>query len=364
MKILEFASLILLIWWLPTHFLSAQVTHDQKKAVDRVFEEYNNTQSPGCAVAVIQDEKIIYKKGYGMADLERHVPIRTETVFYAGSISKQFVAACAQLLVEAGNLDISQPVQSYLIDFPEYKNPITIRHLIHHTSGIKDYFELLEKSGKNYLNQISTTEVYTLIKNQTELNFLPGERYAYSNSGYLMLAMIIEKVTGVPFAQYVKENIFEPLEMHHSMFLDNVNRLVPNRAWGYYKNIHGQIENRIMRFDLVGSGGLYTTVEDLARWDANFYESRIGSDAFIKKMLTSGRLNDGTDIKYAFAIRKSSFLGLPVIGHSGSLGGYRAQFLQFPEQRFSIIILGNLANFKPSEKAHEIAMIFLKDHFR
>ena len=361
MKLSKLLSCTVLIFGIGVSQLSAQIRQDQKLAVDQLFQAYNSTRSPGCALAIIQHGKIIYKRGYGMADLERNLPIRPETVFYAGSISKQFVAACAQLLVEADKLDLSKPVQFYLEDFPNYEEPITLKHLIHHTSGIKDYFELLEKTGKNYLNQISETEVYDLIKNQDQLNFLPGVKYSYSNSGYLMLAMIVEKVAEMPFSRFVLENIFQPLEMHHSLFLDDVNQLVPHRAFGYFINKDGIVENRIMRFDLVGSGGLYTTVEDLAKWDANFYKSKIGSNQFVNNLLVNGFLNDGTDIKYAHAIRKSTFLGLPVIGHSGSLGGYRAQFTQFPEQKFSVIILGNLANFTPEKKAYQIAEIFLKN---
>jgi CubicO group peptidase (beta-lactamase class C family) len=175
-----------------------------------------------------------------------------------------------------------------------------------------------------------------------------------------MLGMIIEKVAGMPFARFVDQEIFKPLGMKHSIFLDNVNTIIPNRAWGYHINIDDQVENMIMRFDLVGSGGLYTTVEDLFLWDQNFYQSKIGSNRFIEKLLTTGKLNNGQDTKYAFALQKDILMGKQVIGHSGSLGGYRAQFMQFPEARTSIILLGNYSSFKPGERAHDIAKILLK----
>jgi CubicO group peptidase (beta-lactamase class C family) len=342
------------------HFISAQVNEFQRLSIDSLFLKCDHINKPGCALAIIQDGEITYKKGYGMADLERDVVIRPNTVFYAGSISKQFVASCALLLSERGELDLSESVQKYLPDFPEYGLPITVRHLIYHTSGIKDYFDLMEIAGINYLNQIERDRIYALIKSQDSLNFNPGDQYSYSNSGYLMLGMIIEKVAGMPFARFVDQEIFKPLGMKHSIFLDNVNTIIPNRAWGYHINIDDQVENMIMRFDLVGSGGLYTTVEDLFLWDQNFYQSKIGSNRFIEKLLTTGKLNNGQDTKYAFALQKDILMGKQVIGHSGSLGGYRAQFMQFPEARTSIILLGNYSSFKPGERAHDIAKILLK----
>ncbi|MCB0688743.1 MAG: beta-lactamase family protein [Saprospiraceae bacterium] len=337
-----------------------QLPEYERFRVDSVFESINRSDMPGCALAIVKDGKIVYERGYGMADLEQGIAITPQSVFYAGSISKQFVASCALLLSERNLLDLNAPVQQYLPDFPTYNEPITVRHLIHHISGIKDYFKLFEKEGINYLNQISREETYDLIKRQDALNFNPGDQYSYSNSGYLMLAMIIEKVSGISFAQFVDQEIFQPLGMKHSMFLDNASRMIPNRAWGYHCTTDGEVENMLMRFDLVGSGGLYTTVEDLYLWDQNFYNSKIGGKDFIAQLLTVGKLNNGENLKYAFAIVKDELIGHKLIGHSGSLGGYRAQFMQFPEDHLSIIILGNFSNFKPGERAHDIAKILFK----
>ena len=292
-----------------------------------------------------------------MADLERGIPISSSTIFYAGSISKHFVAGCALLLSEQNKLDLDASVQKYLIDFPLYDDEVTVRHLIHHTSGIRDYFEILEDEGLDYLNQISPQKVYDLIRKQENLDFKPGSKYSYSNSGYLMLALMIEEVSGKPFSTFVKEEIFHRLGMHQSMFLDDNRTLVPNRAWGYNVLEDGRVENVLMRFDLVGSGGLYTSVEDLYLWDQNFYHSKIGSPTFLSKLLTPGTLNDGTDTGYAFALRVGDILGRHFIGHSGALGGYRAQYLRFPNENLSIIILGNFSTFKPMDYAQKIAAI-------
>lgn len=351
-----FLLLILFFVHNPTR---AQLSEVETLRIDSIFREFDHTDSPGCALAIFSKGKTIYQKGYGMADLERGLAITPQSIFYAGSISKQFVASCALLLAERNLLDLKAPVQKYLPDFPNFGKTITVQHLIYHTSGIKDYFELFEKEGINYLNQIPREEVYELIKSQDSLNFDPGDQYSYSNSGYLMLAMIIEGVADMPFSQFVDQEIFQPLGMNHSLFLDDAARIIPNRAWGYHRNLNDEIENMIMRFDLVGSGGLYTSVEDFFKWDQNFYHSKIGSEKFIEKLLTTGTLNNGKDTKYAFAIVKDQLLGHRLIGHSGSLGGYRAQFMQFPEDQLGIIILSNLSNFKPGERAHDIAKILL-----
>ncbi len=352
--------LILLCTCLVHALQAQQLSEKQEQAIDRVFEEVNRTNMPGCAVAVMSHGTIVYEKGYGMADLERSIAVTPSTVFYAGSISKQFVASCALLLAEEGKLDLDAQIGQFFSDFPSYGRDITILQMIYHISGIKDYFDILEDRGYDYLNRVPVDRVYQLITEEDSLLFQPGEKYSYSNSGYLLLAMIIEQVSGTPLSVFAQEHIFHPLDMKHSMFLDDNRKLVPNRAWGYRKNHLGQIENMIMRFDLVGSGGLYTTVGDLAKWSANFDDPRIGSLNFLSRLLTSGQLNDGSDIKYAFAIRKERFLGREVVGHSGSLGGYRAQFMRFPSEPLTIIILSNLANFKPAECAHKIAKIMLQ----
>ncbi len=359
---MRFSTLLTLCFLLPTALFS-QISIEQREHLDSIFKSYDDVEVPGCAVAIVRNGEIIFQKGYGMADLERGIPITPESVFYAGSISKQFVAAAALILSDRGELDLMADVHDYLPDLPQYSQPISVQNLIYHTSGIRDYFSLLEEAGLNYLNEVPRKVVYDLIRSEKDLEFNPGQKYQYSNSGYLLLAMIIEQIANTSLATFVEKEIFDVLGMQHSVFLDDNRKIVLNRAWGYHKNIDGEIENMIMRFDLVGSGGLYTTVGDLYLWDQNLYESKFGSPGFLNRLLTTGRLNDGRDTNYAFAIRKDSFRGLPVIGQSGSLGGYRAQFMQFPSERFSIIILSNLDKCKPGELAHQVANVFLKGAF-
>ena len=338
-------------------------THPLGIRIDALFEAWDKPTSPGCAVAVIKDAEILYERGYGMADLEHDVPVTPKTVFYIGSTSKQFVTFCILLLEEEGKLNLDDDIRVHIPEFPEYDRPITIRHLIHHTSGIRDYLTLWSLKGYSYLDHIPEEAVLDLIYRQEELNFSPGDRYLYSNSCYFLLAVIVERASGQTLRQYADANIFGPLGMTNSHFHDDVNTIIKNRAFGYSRKTDGGFNNLIMRFDLVGSGGLYTNVEDLARWDQNFYENRLGrkNPGLIDRMHSNGRLNSGEALDYAFALRNGTYRGLRTVDHGGALGGYRAQLLRFPDQRFSVIILSNLADFNPGEKAYQIADIVLSD---
>ena len=337
----------------------------QISKVDELFEEWDKPDSPGCALAAIKDGKIIYKRGYGMADLEHDIPITSETVFYIGSVSKQFVTLSILLLAEQGRLSIDDDIRKYLPEFPNYGRLITIRHLIHHTSGIRDYLTLWSLSGKSYFDYMPVEAVLELIYSQEELNFEPGEQHLYSNSCYFLLAEIVRAASGKTLREFAEANIFGPLGMKNSHFHDNNKHIIRNRAFGYSKNADREFENMIMRFDLVGSGGLYTTVDDLFLWDQNFYNNKLGKGGqkLIETMLTNGALNNGEKVNYAFALVNGNHNGLRTVSHGGSLGGYRAQLVRFPDQRFSVAILSNLAGFNPTRLAYQVADVFLVDQF-
>lgn len=351
-----------------TFLISASCAEQDKtnlhnSVVDALFEEWNNVNSPGCALAVIKNGEILYSRGYGVADLEHDIPITTSSVFYVGSVSKQFVTMCVLLLEEEGKLSLDDNIRKYLPWFPDYGTPITIRHLIHHTSGIKDYLSLWNKSGRSYLDYMPEDEVYKMICDQKELNFTPGEEHRYSNSCYFLLWFIIERASGTTLKQYAHENIFKPLGMNMSHFHDDYLHIIKDRAIGYRPLDDGSFGNLVMRFDLVGSGGLYTSVEDLYKWDQNFYDNKLGKtgQALIDKMLTNGRFNNGEEINYAFALVNDVYRGAKVVRHSGSLGGYRTQMMRFPDNRFSVIILSNLSSFNPTELAYKVADIVLQN---
>ncbi|MCI0693033.1 beta-lactamase family protein [candidate division KSB1 bacterium] len=334
--------------------------------VDALFAEWDNRNSPGCALAVIKDGAIIYKRGYGMADLEHDVPISPNTVFYIGSTSKQFVTTCILLLAEQGKLALDDDIRKFIPEFPEYGKPITIRHLVHHTSGIRDYLTLWELSGRSYLDYMPEQAVLDMICRQKELNFTPGEQHLYSNSCYFLLGVIVKRIFGKTLREFAHENIFEPLGMKNSHFHDDNKHIIKNRAFGYTKMDNGEFGNLTMRFDLVGSGGLYTTVEDLFLWDQNFYNNKLGKSGqkLIETMLTNGRLSNGEEVNYAFALTNGVYRGAKTISHGGALGGYRAQLLRFPEHKFSIVILSNLASFNPAALAYKVADIYLAEHLK
>ena len=345
-------------------WLSGQV--DQATAVDSLFAEWDRQDVPGCALGIVQDGKLVYARGYGSGDLEHDIAIGPSSVFYIGSVSKQFVTFCILLLEEQGKLDLDDKIQKFLPDFPEYGSPLTIRHFIHHTSGVRDYLTLMNLKGRNYLDHITDEEVYELIKRQEQLNFPPGQKYLYSNSCYFMLAMIIEKAAGMPIREFADINIFQPLGMVHTRFHDDNSELIKDRVFSYARRSDGEgFDNLIMRFDLVGSGGVYTNVEDLFLWDQNFYANKLGKGGqeIIGRMHEEGLLNNGESCGYAFALNNGEYRGLRTVSHGGSLAGYRAQLLRFPDQQFSVILLANRSDANPTGKAFQISDLFLADKF-
>lgn len=339
---------------------------EEQAAIDSIFAKWDTPEAPGCAVGIIKNNELIFAKGYGIADLEHDIPVSPNSVFYIGSVSKQFVTFCLLLLEEQGKIDLDDKIQEYLPDFPEYQSPLTIRHFIHHTSGVRDFFELLFLKGADYLDNLEVGEVYELLKRQEELNFEPGEQYMYSNSCYFMLAMIIEKAAGESLRSFADKNIFKPLGMESTLFYDDNTDLIKNRVFSYERSRDGDgFNNLIMRFDLVGSGGVYSTIEDLYLWDQNFYNNTLGKGGqeIIEKMHEEGLLNSGESSGYAFALNNGSYRGLRTVSHAGALAGYRAQLMRFPDQNFSVIILANRGDFNPTALSFRVANVFLKDQF-
>jgi len=360
-------SLALLWFVLITSFhtsLQAQeIDAQRQKKVDALFAEWDRAGSPGCALGIVREGELIYAAGYGMADLEHELPITPETVFYVGSVSKQFVAASTLLLAEAGRLSLDDPVQKYIPELPQYDHPITVRHLIHHTSGIRSYLELGGMAGIDWFDYVPPEQILKLVCRQEGLNFRPGTQYLYNNSGYFLLALIVERVSEQSFGAFTRANIFEPLSMTSAHFHSDPFHLVANRAWSYSMGEDGNIVFNLSRFSAVGSGGLYASIRDLYRWDQNFYDNQLGEQrqSFIDTMLTNGRFNDGSAVDYAFALVNATYRGLPTVQHSGSFAGYRAQLMRFPEQEFSVILLANLGSMNPTALARRVAEIFLED---
>jgi len=336
-------------------------TRSTAERVDAIFAEWDDSGSPGCALGVIEDGKFLYRRGYGLASLELDVPISSSTVFYIGSTSKQFVAASILLAEESGYLSLDDDIRKYIPEIPDYGKTITIRHLLHHTSGLRDYLTLWSLAGEEIEDIHSAAEALEMIARQEALNFEPGAEYLYSNSGYFLLSVIIERATGKSLREFAHENIFEPLGMTNTHFHDDHTRVVKGRAIGHLRRGDGSIALNMSNFAQVGSGGLYTSVDDLLLWDRNFYDNTLGQDNLIDRMLVRGVLNDGDTLSYAAALMIGEYRGLRTVAHGGALGGYRAEFLRFPDQHFSVICLCNLAPMNPSGLARQVADIYLAD---
>lgn len=331
--------------------------------VDELFTEMNNDASPGAAVVVIKDGKIIYENGYGMADLASGVKISPSTIFHVGSVSKQFTAMAVQLLVQEGKLSLDDDVRKFLPELHDFGQTLTVRHLLNHTSGLREQLQLLFMAGWRLEDVTTQDDILRLVWRQRELNFTPGTEYLYSNTNYTLLALIVERVSGKTLAGYAEEKIFKPLGMTNTHFRDDYRALTKNLALSYIPTSQG-IRQMFLLGSYTGASGLMTTAEDLARWDRNFYTYQVGGRETIERMLERGKLNDGGKINYASGLNVGNYRGLKTVEHSGEDAGYQADFLQFPEQKFSVIVLSNSGGSDPVSAAWQIADLFLADEIK
>ncbi|PYT22945.1 MAG: hypothetical protein DMG57_33630 [Acidobacteria bacterium] len=327
---------------------------------DKVFAKWDSTVSPGCALSVMQDGRIIYKRGYGMADLDHDIPIAPKTAFHVASISK-FTAAAIILLAQEGKLALDDNVHKYIAGLPDFGARITIRHLIYHTSGLRDQWSLLGLAGWRYsLDLITDDDVMELMSRQKDLNFQPGEKHVYCNTGYTLLAQIVKRITNQSFRQFTTSRIFEPLGMTNTHFRDDHAEIVKHIAYGYVEGKgRGVYRLSVTNFDTVGATSLLTTVEDLAHWDENFYHPRVGGPALVSQQLQRGKLVSGKELDYAFGIVHGKYRGLPTIDHGGADAGYRADLLRFPQQHFSVACFCNQGAINLSGLTRKVADIYL-----
>ena len=337
-------------------------THETLEAkVDQLFAEWDRSDSPGAALAVTRDGEIIYKQGYGMANLEYDIPITTTTTFELASTSKQFTAFAIAMLLHKGKLSLDDDIQKYLPDVPDFGSTITIRHLLHHTSGIRDYIQLFVLAGVRLDDVVSLKDVLKMVKRQKALNFEPGSEFLYSNTGYNLLAAIIEVVTRDSFREWTGTNIFKPLNMVNSLFCDDHEMILKNRAYAYQAVENDGFKHVVNNTTAVGDGFLYSTVDDLAKWILNFDTVRIGGQSVLKQMHERGVLNNGEQIDYAFGLRISEYRTLKTVRHGGAWQGFRSHLMRFPDQKFGVVILGNLDTFNPRSLAEKVADIYLVD---
>jgi CubicO group peptidase (beta-lactamase class C family) len=343
---------------------AAPPAESSAKRVDDLFQKMNTLISPGCALSVVTYSRIIYERGYGMADLDHNVPITPATVFHVASMSKQFTAASILLLAQEGKLSLDDPVRKYIAELPDFGTPITIGQLIHHTSGLRDQWDLLGLAGWRYsFDLITDDDVLSVITRQKDLNFPPGTRHLYSNTGYTLLAQIVKRVSGQSFREFTTSRIFQPLNMKNTHFRDDHAEIVKNIAYGYEPSKE-TFRISITNFDTVGATSLLTTVEDLALWDDNFYHPTVGGPALIRQLLERGKLNNGEQLDYASGLVIGTYRGLAIVDHGGADAGYRSDMIRFPDQHFSVACLCNLASANPSELARKVAEIYLEKEMK
>jgi CubicO group peptidase (beta-lactamase class C family) len=341
----------------------AQYAAGPQSAVNAVFVIYDKPDSPGCAVGVVRDGKFLYTRGYGMANLEYAIPLNAQSVFDIGSTSKQFTAASILLLQQQGKLSLDDDIRKWVPEIPAYQKPVTIRHLLHHTSGLRDYLTLMSLAGTNFDGVTTDDDALSLIVRQKALNFTPGDEYLYSNSGFFLLSVIVKRASGQSLRAFAAENIFGPLGMKSTHYHDDHTQIVPNRATGYDAGEKSGFVIGMSGFEQTGDGAVYTTVEDLLLWDQNFYQPKVGGPELIEQLQSTGALNNGEKITYALGLRVETYKGLKKVSHGGSWAGYRAELLRFPQKKFSVICLCNLGATNPSSLAQKVADVYLANEY-
>ncbi len=328
--------------------------------VDAIFADYASASGPGCSLGVIRDGRLVHATGYGAANLDHGIPNGPATIFRIGSVSKQFTAGAIALLAVRGELELDAPVQRYISEFPDYPEPPTVRHLIHHTSGVRDYIVLMSLAGNRSEDFYTNQEVLDAITRQRELNFTPGAEYLYSNAGYFLLGEIVARVSGQSLREFAETEFFGPLGMTPTHFHDDHNEIVPNRAIGYAPSDDGFRIN-VTTLDMVGDGGIFTSVEEWVAWDRNLTEGTVGGPEWVALIHERGVLNSGDTIPYAFGISHGEHRGLATVGHGGSWVGYRAAMSRYPEAGHSFVALCNRSAIDPGTLIASTAEIYLED---
>ena len=337
---------------------------------DSVFQAFDRTDSPGCALGVYQDGKILYARGYGMASLEHGVALSPRSVLDVGSISKQFTAMSILMLQKEGRLSLDDPIRKYIPEMPAYADRITLRRALSQTSGLRDLYVMMGQTGRTF--EGDTIDALRVITRSAEPNYEPGSRYLYTNSGWILAAQIVYRLTGKPLAQFVDERIFSPLGMHDTRILADASTIIPNGAEGYAPRPGGGFRVARSSYDgaIMGAGAVHTSVEDFGRWLNNYDAATVGGRDIIETMTTPTKLNDGTPAKsgpnmaYAIGLTVGTMRGLRVVAHGGSWAGYRGHFLRFPDQHFAVSTFCNLTTSGPDSLARKVAGIYLADRMQ
>ena len=355
MKKLQFLSAIFLMTVFSGSAMSAQDM--QIHEVDKLFSEYDRPNSPGASVMVIQNGKILLAKGYGLANVEEKIPCATNTNFRLASVTKQFTAMAVMILADRKKLWLGENLTDFFPEFPEYGRKITVRHLLTHTSGLIDYEDVIPKGTEI---PVLDRDVLRLLMQQNKTYFPPGTKYKYSNSGFALLAQIVEVRSRNTFAHFLKQNIFAPLKMKNTMAYEQGISQVPDRAYGYSEEgTSFKRTDQSLTSSVLGDGGIYSSVEDLYHWDQALYTSKLVSAKMLKLAFTAQTKTDEPNVGYGFGWMIGEYRGLKEIWHSGNTRGFSTRIARFPEKKFSVIILTNRNEAKISELPHRIADLFI-----
>ena len=326
--------------------------------VDAIFNRFTSS-TPGCAVAADVRGEPMIRAAYGSADLEHDTPITTDTIFEAGSVSKQFTAAAVALLARDGKLSLDDPVRKYVPELPDFGAPLTIRMLLQHTSGLRDWGNLVALAGWPRTTRVHThAHILDVLSRQRSLNFPPGTRWSYSNSGYNLAAIIVSRVSGKSFAEFTKTTIFDPLGMKDTSWRDDYTRIVKRRA-NAYANRGGTFTLSMPFENVYGNGGLLTTVGDLLKWNANFSKHTVGDTAFVNLMEQRTTLPGGRTHEYALGLYVDTYKGVREVDHSGGTAGYSAHLVRYPDQQVSVAVLCNVAGANATAYAKSVGELYL-----
>lgn len=359
----SFKSVVLLVMLLQIATMAgAQAIPDSTvQKIDAMFAKWATATSPGCAIGIIRNDSLIYAKGYGMANLEYGIHITPQTPFHMASISKQFAGWAIILLARQGKLKLTDDVRKYLPWFPDLKKSITIQHLLNHTSGIRDQWQLLAISGTRLDDVITQEHVVKILSQQKALNFNPGEKYSYSNSGFTMLAEIVKSVTNQTLRKFCDSAIFTPLGMTSTHFHDDNSEIERGRSYSYERKDSAAFANAILSYSVSGATSLFTNINDLSQWAMNFYLHKSGTIQDVEQLTKPGRLNNGKELDYANGIAVGKHNGWREFSHGGADAGYRTYISVFPDKRMAFLVFSNLGDFNAGGKAYEMADLFLKD---
>ncbi|MBQ4800737.1 beta-lactamase family protein [Pseudoalteromonas sp. MMG006] len=332
--------------------------------IDAIFAPMNNGSQPGCAVGVFDKGGVVYAKGFGLANLEFEVPITPDTIFDIASTSKQFTATSVLMLNKQGLLSLKDPVRKYIPELPSVTADITIEHLLHHTSGIRDYIRLFWYNKKSISDLVKKEDILKIIVQEQYVDFKSGQKYVYSNSGYFLLALIVERVSGIPFSRFVQQRIFTKLGMDKSAVIEDPRVVIANRANAYKMKKNNAYYKDQSDWYSVGDGGVFTSINEIAKWEKNAFHPITEFTEINQQLLKKGQLNNGKQIRYARGLKHGRYEGYDTIRHNGWWAGYKTQLLRIPELQVSTAVFCNFESANPVRYALEIFDVLFADIYQ